>query len=131
MRGTDIICSTRPECEGLEVTGRNQTSAEARGVHLHATLALSGEGLPLGVLRCAYKRKANEKKTHTWIDGPRDMGKAAETLPRAVCNGPGSGLLFGAADTGPGHAQGDNAAYGYGLAGYAPDIIGVPAWSRR
>ncbi len=80
--GTDISFSTRPECDGLEVIGRNQTSAKARGVHLHATLALSGEGLPLGVLRCAYRKKEKETKTHQWIHGLRDIDKAAETLPR-------------------------------------------------
>ena len=80
--GTDIAYSTRPECEGLEVIGRNQTSAEARGVHLHATLALNGEGLPLGVLRCGYKKKPGEAKTRAWIYGLRDIDKAAETLPR-------------------------------------------------
>ena len=80
--GTDISYSTRPECEGLEVIGRNQTSAEARGVHLHATLALNGEGLPLGVLRCGYKKKPGEAKTRAWIHGLRDIDKAAETLPR-------------------------------------------------
>ena len=54
--GTDISYSTRPEYTGLEVIGRNQTSCEARGVHLHATLAINEEGLPLGVLRCAYRK---------------------------------------------------------------------------
>ena len=80
--GTDISFSTRPQCEGLEGIGRNQTTAEARGVHLHATLALNGEGLPLGVLRCTYRKKKKETKTHQWIDGLRDLDKAASTLPR-------------------------------------------------
>ena len=80
--GTVIPYRTRPECGGLDVIGRNQTSAEARGVRLHATLALNGEGLPLGVLRCAYTKKPKEAKTRTWIDGLRDIDKAAETLPR-------------------------------------------------
>ena len=80
--GTDISFSTRPECEGLDVIGSNQTSSKARGVHLHATLALSGQGLPLGVMRCAFKKKKSEKKTDHWIHGLRDIDKAAETLPR-------------------------------------------------
>jgi len=61
--GTDISYSTRPECTGLEVIGRNQTSCEAKGVHLHATLAINDEGLPLGVLRCAYRKKEGQTKT--------------------------------------------------------------------
>ena len=77
--GTDIRFSTRPACDGL---GRNQTSAEARGVQLHATLALSGEGVPLGVLRCSYRKKKKQTKTHQWIDGLLDIDRAAQTLPR-------------------------------------------------
>ena len=51
-------------------------------MRLHATLALNGEGLPLGVLRCAYTKKLSEAKTRTWMYGLRDIDKAAETLPR-------------------------------------------------
>ena len=80
--GTDISFSTRPECEGLDVIGSNQTSSKARGVHLHATLAINGEGLPLGVMRCAFKKKKSEKKTEHWIHGLRDIDKAAQMLPR-------------------------------------------------
>lgn len=83
--GTDISFSTRPECEGLEVIGSNQTTAEAKGVHLHATLVVGADGVPLGVLRCAYSKP--EAGTHTantqlWIDGLDDIDKAAQTLPR-------------------------------------------------
>ena len=80
--GTDISYSTRPECKGLEVIGRNQTSCKARGVHLHATLAINDEGLPLGVLRCAYRKKEGQTKTDQWIDGLLDIDEAAQTLPR-------------------------------------------------
>ncbi|MDE2731426.1 MAG: IS4 family transposase, partial [Bacteroidota bacterium] len=80
--GTDISYSTRPECEGLEVIGRNQTTCEAKGVHLHATLAINDEGLPLGVLRCAYRKKEGQTKTDRWIDGLLDIDEAAQTLPR-------------------------------------------------
>ena len=80
--GTDISYSTRPECEGVEVIGRNQTTCEAKGVHLHATLAINDEGLPLGVLRCAYRKKEGQTKTDQWIDGLLDIDEAAQTLPR-------------------------------------------------
>ena len=80
--GTDISYSTRPECGGLETIGRNQTSCEAKGVHLHATLAINDEGLPLGVLRCAYRKKEGQTKTHQWVDGLLDIDEAARTLPR-------------------------------------------------
>ena len=80
--GTDISYSTRPECDTLEVIGRNQTTAEAKGVHLHATLAINDTGLPLGVLRCSYRKKEGHTKTHQWIDGLHDIDEAAQTLPR-------------------------------------------------
>ena len=78
--GPDIRYRTRPECDNLEVIGRNQTTAKAQGVHLHATLAINDEGLPLGVLRCSYRKK--ETKTHQWMDGLEDLDEAAQTLPR-------------------------------------------------
>ncbi len=65
--GPDIRFSTRPPCEGLEGIGCHPPPAEARGVHLQATLALNGEDLLLGVLRCTYKKK-KETKTPQWID---------------------------------------------------------------
>ena len=80
--GTDINCRTRPECDPWEVIGRNQTPSKAKGVHLHATLAINDEGLPLGVLRCSYRKKEGRAKTHRWIDGLRDIDEAAQTLPR-------------------------------------------------
>ncbi len=78
--GTKISFSTCTNSEGLDVIGRNQTSAKSYGVHLHATIALNEDGLPLGVLRCAYGTQS--PKTRTWIEGLRDMDEAAETLPR-------------------------------------------------
>ena len=52
--GTDSSFATGPGCEGLSIIGRNRTSAKTRGLHLHLTLAVSGAGLPLGVLRCGF-----------------------------------------------------------------------------
>ena len=48
--GTDLNYSSLAQCEGLGVIGSNQTGAESRGLHLHSTLAVSTEGVPLGVL---------------------------------------------------------------------------------
>ncbi|MCY4358870.1 MAG: hypothetical protein OXD01_15270 [Gammaproteobacteria bacterium] len=52
--GSDLRFATRPGCEGLQVVGRNQTSAQTLGLHLHATPAVSAEGLPLGLLRMGF-----------------------------------------------------------------------------
>ena len=108
--GTDLNFATRPGCEGLGIIGRNQTSAKTLGLHLHLTLAVSGAGLPLGVLRCGFdapppgeaspeqasgeggeERSANQNtkqqtddsahKTRRWLDGLHDVAQAASPLP--------------------------------------------------
>ena len=85
--GTDLNFATRPGCDGLEVIGRNQTSARSLGLHLHATLAVSDTGLPLGVLRlgfdAAVKRRpeaAKRKKSERWLDAFADTGAAVREV---------------------------------------------------
>ena len=109
--GTDLSFATRPGCEGLSIIGRNQTAAKTLGLHLHLTLAVSGAGLPLGVLRCGFDEpppgeasceqtpgesdEAHAPKTDTvqqtddsahktrrWLDGLHDVAEAASQLPR-------------------------------------------------
>ena len=108
--GTDLNFATRPGCEGLSIIGRNQTSAKTLGLHLHLTLAVSGAGLPLGVLRCGFdppppgeaspeqasgeggeercahqntKQQTDDSahKTRRWLDGLHDVAQAASPLP--------------------------------------------------
>ena len=91
--GTDLTFATRPGCEGLSIIGRNQTSAKTLGLHLHLTLAVSGAGLPLGVLRCGFDAPAGgegeseagengvkDNKMQRWLDGLRDVAAAAAQL---------------------------------------------------
>ena len=85
--GTDLHFATRPGCEGLSIIGRYQTSAETLGLHLHLTLAVSGAGLPLGVLRCGFDASAQSegesedgKKMQRWLEGLRDVAEAASQL---------------------------------------------------
>ena len=111
--GTDLSFATRPGCEGLGIIGRNQTSAKTLGLHLHLTLAVSGAGLPLGVLRCGFDAPPpgeaspkqdpengdeapsdptdtepddddSTRKTRRWLDGLHDVAEAASALPRKV-----------------------------------------------
>ena len=49
--GTDLDYSGLDQCKGLGVIGTNQTGAKSGGLHLHSTLAVTTEGIPLGVLR--------------------------------------------------------------------------------
>ncbi len=99
--GTDLNFATRPNCEGLGVIGRNQTTSETLGLHLHLTLAVTGAGLPLGVLRCGFDappvqapppedaapraalaQDMTRHKTQRWLDGLRDIEAAASSLSR-------------------------------------------------
>ena len=82
--GSDLRYATRPGCTGLEVIGRNQTASKTKGLHLHLTLAVTAQGLPLGVLRCGFgtPSKAEGGKSRRWIDGCRDIAAAADELPR-------------------------------------------------
>jgi len=95
--GTDLDYTGVAECEGLGVIGTNQTGAKSRGLHLHSTLAVSEEGLPLGVLsvRCdapqprskdderpAAQVPIEEKKTYDWLVALRDCEAVAAEMPR-------------------------------------------------
>ena len=99
LDGTSVNFTRRGHTQGLGAIGSNQTGALARGLHLHTTLAVSPEGVPLGVLRAAFDAPAppdpedkgpkarEEKKSFRWIEGLRDCAQAARTLPqtRVVC----------------------------------------------
>jgi hypothetical protein len=93
---TDLNFSTRPHTEGLGLVGTNQTGVESLGLKLHSCLALTTDGLPLGVLRSvcfAQERKGKsgkrsvgrpieEKKSFRWLEGYRDCVKVAKKAPK-------------------------------------------------
>jgi hypothetical protein len=93
--GTQLNYTNLAQCEGLGVLGTNQTGARSAGLHLHSTLALTAEGLPLGVLdaRCeappprggderpSPNIPIEEKKTFGWIQGLRQCEQAAAQMP--------------------------------------------------
>ncbi len=92
---SDLRFKSRPQTTGLGDIGTNQTGAKAKGLKLHTSLALSEEGLPLGVLRSTayaeqYKdekekessdRPIEEKKSFRWIVGHRDCVTIAKQMP--------------------------------------------------
>ncbi|MCP3885246.1 MAG: IS4 family transposase [Propionibacteriaceae bacterium] len=97
--GTDLNYSSLSQCEGLGIIGTNQTSAKSRGLHLHSTLAVSTDGLPLGVLsaQCRAPEPKSKQPAHTlpieqkkgfcWIKSLRDSNALAREMPdtRQVC----------------------------------------------
>jgi len=93
---TDLNYANRPACEGLGVIGKNQTATESRGLALHSTLATTGDGLPLGIVRAQCdapelkpERKGKDqryipiedKETFRWLEGFRDCCNIAADLP--------------------------------------------------
>ena len=105
--GSDLNYNSLTKCEGLGVIGTNQTSAQSRGLHLHSTLVVTTDGLPLGLLggKCeappgqqeapeeeqekasSRKKPLEERKNFCWIEGLRDSNALAAELPstRQVC----------------------------------------------
>lgn len=94
--GSDLNYNTLDRCQGLGVIGSNQTGAKSRGLHLHSTLALSANGLPLGVLRAdctapqeksrteerpAHAIPIEEKKNCIWIEHHRTIVALASQMP--------------------------------------------------
>ena len=94
--GTDLNYNGAAECDGLGVIGKNQTGARSLGLHLHSTLVVTDEGLPLGVLRAdcsapvprdqkdkrrAYKIPLEQKDSYKWILSMRDCEAVAAETP--------------------------------------------------
>ena len=95
--GSDLDYNNLEPCDGLGEIGTNQTGTISRVLHLHATLALAPNGLPLGVLRAecsappgkspredrpAFAIPIEEKKTFTWIEHLRDLVALAAQMPQ-------------------------------------------------
>ena len=92
---TYLNFTRRSQTPGLTTIGTNQTGALARGLQLHATLALDPDGTPLGVLRADFSvppdtpgpKAREQKKSFRWIEGLHDCAEVASHLPhtRPVC----------------------------------------------
>jgi hypothetical protein len=95
--GSELNYTNLDSCTGLGVLKANQTGAKTYGLNLHSTLAVTSNGLPLGVLKAQClapkpkpaddKRKPSqipieEKKTFVWIEHHRDLVALASTMPQ-------------------------------------------------
>ncbi len=94
--GSDLDYNGLDQCEGLGEIGTNQTGASSQGLHLHSTLAVAPNGLPLGVVRAsceapkgrsadderpAFSLPIEQKKTFVWIEHHRDLVELAGKMP--------------------------------------------------
>ena len=93
--GTDLNFSRRPGCDGLQLIGKNQTTATSLGLHMHATLAVTATGLPLGVLALGFdpvktlsKHEEKRRKTQRWFEAlqrHRDAAREIGGRTRVIC----------------------------------------------
>ena len=93
---TDLNFAKRHHTQGLGPIGKNQTGAESLGLKLHVSLAVTADGLPLGVLKSvcyapeskgkagkpSAGRPIEEKKSFRWVDGHRDCVEIAKKTPK-------------------------------------------------
>ena len=87
--GTDLNFAEHPGCAGLGLIGKNQRSQGTLGLHMHSTLAVSAQGIPLGLLKIQYEapdgkaqagRPLEQRKTFRWVRGLRDCAEVAGQL---------------------------------------------------
>ena len=87
--GTDLNFATRHGGAGLGTIGRTKGSSGTLGLHLHTTFAVSGDGVPLGVVNLEFDapsgaseegRPVEERKTGRWLRGLRHSIAAAQEL---------------------------------------------------
>ena len=90
---TDLDFSERLHCNGLGDIGKNQTGAVSQGLKMHSSLAVSEEGLPLGVLDTqiyashfddaerGHNRPIEQKETYRWLRTVDDVNDVTEYLP--------------------------------------------------
>ena len=87
--GSDLNFAEHPGCSGLGLIGKNKRAAGTLGLHMHSTLVVNGEGLPLGVPHIQYEapdgqadkgRPLEERKTYHWVRGLRACAALAQEL---------------------------------------------------
>lgn len=87
--GTDLNFAAHGGCVGLGRIGKNKGSEGTLGLHMHSTLVVSGEGVPLGVPQIQYdapdgkaqrNKPLEERKTMRWIRGLRESAALAEEV---------------------------------------------------
>ena len=87
--GTDLNFAEHGGCVGLGQIGKNSNAQGTLGLHMHSTLVVNGEGIPLGVPHIQYEapdgqaqkgKPLEERKTWRWIRGLRACAELAGEL---------------------------------------------------
>ncbi len=87
--GTDLNFAEHGGCVGLGQIGKNSNAQGTLGLHMHSTLVVTGEGIPLGVPHIQYEapdgqaekgKPLQERKTWRWIRGLRACAELAGEL---------------------------------------------------
>ena len=87
--GADLNSATHHGCDGLGRIGQNQGGDGTRGLHLHSTLAISADGVPLGVVGMEFdapqigkarRKDVRDRKTGCWLRGLHDSAAIAGEL---------------------------------------------------
>ena len=87
--GTDLNFAEHGGCVGLGQIGKNSNAQGTLGLHMHSTLVVTGEGIPLGVPHIQYQapdgqaqkgKPLEERKTWRWIRGLRACAELAGEL---------------------------------------------------
>jgi len=84
---TKINYSSLATFDGFDTIERSQTSSEAKGGRLHATVPVTEEGLPLGVIRCGFPPSDPEVKhpnRQRWEDAITDVIDATKHMKRST-----------------------------------------------
>ena len=87
--GSDLNFATHPGCRGLGIISKSKGSSGTLGLHMHTTLAVGADGIPLGIPRIEYDapdgkaekgRPAEERKSARWLRGLRDASEMSSKL---------------------------------------------------
>ena len=88
--GSDLNFATHRACEGLGIISRNSSRGRGTlGIHMHGTLAVDGDGIPLGVPRIEYDcpdgsgesgKPPEARKSARWLRGWRDSSELAREV---------------------------------------------------
>lgn len=97
--GTTLNYNGLSRCTGLGDVGSNQTGARSRGIQMHTTLAVNGDGIPLGIVdvRCRMPQEdapentpstpLEQKRSYDWVAGLQSCVELSAQLPdtRITC----------------------------------------------